>query len=238
MIYSIEYAKLISQIEESLNDCPTIFPLIYIPELCCEALCFCLGEVHSSYEAQWCSVCLVRERQFQKLWGVHQGILTIWWKTPRYSGGGYTYLLFNCSIARLTIIVDIISTLFITIIIIIIMIIIISTIISIVNIIGIVRIDIVINTSSISTSIIINDSPVLWCFLGLSKPFLSSFSQIRDTTLSGRCEPYQAWLTTHAFQKCKAVLTSHTSHLHSSRWFQMHKSRSMDLTATRLFGLF
>ena len=29
MIYSIEYAKPISQIDESLNDCPMIFPLIY-----------------------------------------------------------------------------------------------------------------------------------------------------------------------------------------------------------------
>ena len=29
MIYCIEYAKPISQIEESLNDCPMIFPLIY-----------------------------------------------------------------------------------------------------------------------------------------------------------------------------------------------------------------
>ena len=69
--------------------------ILKILELCCEALCFCFGEVHSSYKTQWCSVCLVRERQFQKLWGVHQGILTIWWQTPRYSGGGCTCLLFN-----------------------------------------------------------------------------------------------------------------------------------------------
>ena len=58
MIYCIEYAKPISQIQESLNDFPVIFlfniltKIMKIPELCCEALCFCLGEVHSSYKTQ------------------------------------------------------------------------------------------------------------------------------------------------------------------------------------------
>ena len=69
MIYSVEFAKPILKLKKAYY--PIIFTfdiltkILKIPELCYEALCFCLGEVHPSYKAQYVWLENVSSRSFE-----------------------------------------------------------------------------------------------------------------------------------------------------------------------------